>query len=429
MTADMWLNVTIGAGVVLAFFGLWMWAARHLLYVCRPNEILVFSGRERTTADGRTVGFQVVPGGRAFRIPIVERVERMDIRLITVPMAIRRAYSSGGIPLSVNAVANVKVSTDSTLIGNAIERFLGHPTQEIARVAKETLEGHVRGVLATMSPEEVNEDRLTFASRLEEEAAEDLNKLGLQLDTLKIQHVSDDVNYLDSIGRKRIAEILRTAEVAESDAARNAAKAEAAADSRAKVAQQNARARVQVKVNEMRRIIAELDAKARTEEEQVGPAADAARARAEKALQAARASLERLRAMAEVTIPAEIDQQVAQLEAAGRAAPISENGAALAEAMATIAKVWEEAGDKAMEIVVLQNLEELFGRVADAASKLDVQDVSLIDAGDGSTLPNYVASYPATLRKLLGEVEKTLGVNITTVTPHERAPVTTGGNS
>ena len=83
---------------------------------------------------------------------------------------------------------------------------------------KETLEGHLRGVLATLTPEEVNEDRLKFAQALMDEADTDFDKLGLHLDTLKIQNVTDTTNYLESIGRRRIAEVIRDAEIAESTA-------------------------------------------------------------------------------------------------------------------------------------------------------------------------------------------------------------------
>ena len=130
-----------------------IWILKNLLYVCPPNHVLIFSGRQRTSADGRNVGFRVVFGGRSLRIPILEQVQAMSLTNISVPMSITGAYSEGaegtlGIPLSINAIANVKVSSDPRFVGNAIERFLGRDRAEIARVAKETLEGHLRGVLA-----------------------------------------------------------------------------------------------------------------------------------------------------------------------------------------------------------------------------------------------------------------------------------------
>src|ERR1044071_2544777 len=98
---------------------------RYLLRICRPNEILIFSGRKHKTPDGRSVGYRVVFGGRGVLVPLVETVDRMDVSLISVPIAVQGAYSEGGIPLNVHAIANIKVSTDRRVIGNAIARFRG----------------------------------------------------------------------------------------------------------------------------------------------------------------------------------------------------------------------------------------------------------------------------------------------------------------
>lgn len=87
----------------------------------------------------------------------------MRLNVMEIPIAIRNAYSKGGVPMNVDAIANVKISSEPARVGNAIERFLGRGNDEIGRVARETLEGHLRGVLATLTPEEVNEDRLKFA--------------------------------------------------------------------------------------------------------------------------------------------------------------------------------------------------------------------------------------------------------------------------
>ncbi len=90
-------------------------------------------------------------------MPILERVDRMNLNTFEVPISIRGAYSQGGIALNVEAVANVKVSSDSSVMGNAIERFLSQPPTAISKVSKETLEGHLRGVLARLTPEQINE--------------------------------------------------------------------------------------------------------------------------------------------------------------------------------------------------------------------------------------------------------------------------------
>jgi flotillin len=404
-------GIAAGVAVLLVLLVLY----RYLLRICRPNEILIFSGRKHTTSDGRSVGYRVVFGGRGVRVPVVETVHRMDVSLISVPIAVQGAYSEGGIPLNVHAIANIKVSTDRKFIGNAIERFLGKDRNEIARVVKETLEGHLRGVLATLTPEELNEDRLKFARQLEASSGPDLEKLGLELDVLKIQHVSDDRNYLESIGRQRIAEILRSAEVSESDAARLAEQAEAAARARGEVALTNAKATVQRKANELRQIKAEVDAEARGEEVRAEAAGQQARAEAELALQQIRGELEQLRLQAEVTIPAEVDAQVKELAAAGQAASIAADGEAMAASLAEVASAWHDSGGRAMDMFVLQHLDQIFGDVAKAAKRVKVGEVNLIDGGDGKTIPAYAAAYPATMAALFEQVSKTLGVDIAKV--------------
>jgi flotillin len=404
-------GISAGIAVLLVLMVIY----RYLLRICRPNEILIFSGRKHTTSDGRLVGYRVVFGGRGVRVPVVETVHRMDVSLISVPIAVQGAYSEGGIPLNVHAIANIKVSTDRRYVGNAIERFLGKDRAEIARVVKETLEGHLRGVLATLTPEELNEDRLKFSRQLEASSGPDLEKLGLELDVLKIQHVSDDRNYLESIGRQRIAEILRSAEVSESDAARIAAQTEAAARARGEVAMTNAKAAAQRKGNELRQIKAEVDAEARGEEVRAEAAGQQARAEAELALQQVRGELEQLRLAAEVTIPAEVDAQVRELAAAGQAASIAADGEAMAASLAEVAAAWHDSDGRAMDMFVLQQLDQIFGDVAKAAGRIKIGEVNLIDGGDGKTLPAYVAAYPATMAALFEQVTRTLGVDIAKV--------------
>jgi flotillin len=408
---DVW-PLAVAAGLALGVGLVLTWIGRRLLYICAPNEILIFSGRRQVTPDGREVGFRVIAGGRGVRVPILETAVRMDVSLVSVPMAISGAYSQGGIPLTVHAIANIKVSTDPLVVTNAIERFLGRGREEIARVAKETLEGHLRGVLATMTPEEVNEDRLKFANRLTDEAGEDLRKLGLQLDTLKVQHVADDRNYLDSLGRGRVAEVVREAEVAESDALRAAEEGEAAMRARGEIAHSNARAVVDQKENELRRVKAELASRIAVEEQEAEAAAHAARAQAEKELQRVRAELATLRLQADVVIPAEADRRARELEAAGHAASIAEQGKATAEALAVLAGAWRRSNGRALDITVLQQLEPIVASVAGAANRIEIGGATLLDRGDGKALAACAAARPAAIAALFEEIARATGIDV-----------------
>ncbi|MEZ5397885.1 MAG: flotillin family protein [Bryobacterales bacterium] len=265
--------------------------AKQFLFVGRPNELLIFSGRKHVLQDGTSVGYRVVHGGFAWRWPILEQVDRMDLRTIPIELNVQNAYSKGGIPLALHAIANVKVTSDPKSYNSAIERFLGRDPDEIRQVAKETLEGHLRGVIARMTPEEVNEDRLKFANELVDEAGEDFDRLGLALDTLKVQSVSDDVSYLDSIGRERLANVLSTAEIAESTAKADAEEAQAHYAREGEVANERAEMAIKQRENELRRKMAELEAQAKSEEQRAEQQSLAARARAEHELQELRARL------------------------------------------------------------------------------------------------------------------------------------------
>ena len=184
----------------------------------------------------------------------------------------------------------------------------------------------------------------------------------------------------------------------------------------------NAQASIQRKQNELRQIKAEVDAEANAEVNRAEAAGQQARAEAELELQKCRGQLEQLRLEAEVTIPAEVDAQVRELFAAGAAAPIAADGEAMAKSLSEVAAAWRDSGGRAMDMFVLQHLDQIFGDVAQAASRIKVGEVNLIDGGDGKTLPAYAASYPATVGALLEQVTRTLGVDIAKVITGTTSP-------
>lgn len=400
------------AGGALVLLFLLIALIKSMLQICPPNEVLIFSGRKRKLADGSTRGFRTVPGGRGFRLPIFETVSRMSVNTLEVPIAIRSAYSKGGIPLNVDAIANVKISSDSEVIGNAIERFLGRDENEIRRVAKETLEGHLRGVLAKLTPEEINEDRLKFADELSSESELDLRKLGIHLDTFKIQHVSDDKQYLDSIGREAIANVIRDAEIAESNATREAEQAEAESRSRSNVIKANVDANVSKMVNELRKVQAELDAQVRAEEERTLAAAREARAKAEQELQLVRMELETIRLQSDQILPAEAAQRAQQFKARGDAAILRESGMATSQALEMMSTAWREAGDSAMTIYLIEDFEKILASAAKGVAKVQVGSLNMIDGGDGKVLSSYISSYPAMLSSIFESVTQSTGIDI-----------------
>lgn len=389
-----------------------IWFLNTFLQICKPNQILILSGRKRKRKDGQEVGYRVIFGGRTLCIPILETVKTMDLRTMPVPVEVRNAYSKGGTPLNIQAIANVKISNDRTIVGNAIERFLDRDRSEIARVARETLEGNLRGVVATLTPEQLNEDRLQFAERIADDVSRDLSKLGLHLDILKIQSVSDDVDYLSSIGRRQIANIRRNAEIAESNAKAKAEQAEAECKRQAEVAETLARTFIQQKQNELRKIKAELEQEARSEEKRAEAGAQEARARAEKALQTVRAELERLRLQADEVLPAEADRQAKELQAKGNSASVAENAKAEAQVNELLSAVWQESGAEAAELFYIRQIETILREAAKVPKRVELENVKVIDTGDGKAIASLVNAYPEIFRQFLDNVDRTLGINV-----------------
>jgi flotillin len=392
--------------IVLALLGI-----KKLLFICGPQEILVFSGRAHKLADGSTSNYKVLHGGRGFRLPFLEIVRRMDMRLFPVDVTVQNAYSTGGIPLTVRAIANVKLSNDDVAVRNAIERFLDYHPSQIAIAAQQTLEGVLREVISQLTPEEVNEDRLKFAEKLMENAKDDFHKLGLELEVLKVQHVADDQDYLANLGRARIANMLRDAENAENAANQAVAEAKAQAREDAETATKQAETMVIEASNLAAADLAGLDAQAKEAENQAGMAAETARVRAEQKEQELRADLEKLRLHCDVVLPADAQRQAAELRARGEAAPAIANGKAAAEALRLVSDEWAAAGPAGRDVYILQQLQSLAQAASDRVAMSEVGNIKLV-AGDDSAYSAVLASYPAAVARVLRETGAAIGIDI-----------------
>ncbi|MDX2207281.1 MAG: SPFH domain-containing protein [Gemmatimonadales bacterium] len=403
---------TVGAVLLGVILGLFI-AVKTLIVICLPNEMVVITGRRRLTADGREIGYRILRGGRTLRIPLIERVSRIDLRTIPIEVAVRNAYSMGGIPLLVQGIANVKVSGRDPTSHNAVERLLDKPFEEVMQIAKDTLEGNLRGVLATLTPEEVNEDRLKFAQRLIEEADEDLRKLGLELDTLKIQNVTDEVNYLGSIGRQKTAEILKISRVAEAQRDAEAEQTEAASRQAAQVASLQADLRIAEESNRLRVRKAELEGEAVAREAEAAVAGEKARVVAEQTLQQERISLEQRRLEADVLLPARAEQEAAEARAKGVAATIAEDGKAKLFVLEQTIKLYQSAGSEAERIFVLNMLPEIIKQISRSVGDMDIDKVTIFDTGNGASgVANAAGQLPTAIIQLTQQIEAATGVNI-----------------
>ncbi len=191
-----------------------------------PNEVLVVSGRKHRYADPdgteRVRGFRIVKGGGTFVYPVVEKVDILSLELLTIDVQTPEVYTSKGVPVKVDGVAQIKVKGDDISIATAAEQFLSKGVDEIKNIATQTMEGHLRAILGTMTVEEIYQNRDAFASKVQEVAAGDMANMGLGIVSFTIRDIRDTQGYLDALGKPRIAQVKRDAQIAQAEADRDA---------------------------------------------------------------------------------------------------------------------------------------------------------------------------------------------------------------
>jgi len=331
----------VALAILLALMGLFAAMAlfaRNYIKV-PPSMVAIFYGRKHGIVDDKgnrsTVGFRIVRGGAALRVPVLEQVAYLSLNIISIPLRIQRAYTKEGVPVTVEAVANVKIAGDDTSLRGAAERFLGMTTEEIKGVIFQTLEGHLRAILGTLTVEEINADRQAFAQKMTDEAAVDLKKMGVNIDILTIQQISDEQGYLDALGKKRTAEVKRDAIIGEAHATRDAMIQSALADQEGKTKRYEADVAIAQSLRDKETRQAEFDAMVQAKEaesQQAGPLATAiakqrvteqetrieqVRKQQEVLVQQQEAARREQELLATVVKPAEAQRQAAILQAEG----------------------------------------------------------------------------------------------------------------
>src|SRR5450432_1326698 len=219
------MNIVIGVGSLLFVFFIFV-----IIYASRytksgPNQVLVISGikRKMVEADGnaREVGFRVVKGGGVFVWPVLEKVDILSRELLTIDVQTPEVSTSKGVPVKVDGVAQIKVKGDDISIATAAEQFLSKGVDDIKNIAMQTLEGHLRAILGTMTVEEIYQNRDAFASKVQEVAAGDMANMGLTIVSFTIRDIRDSQGYLDALGKPRIAQVKRDAIIAQAEADRD----------------------------------------------------------------------------------------------------------------------------------------------------------------------------------------------------------------
>lgn len=322
------LSTLLGTGGVIlaliaAFFMLAAIVSRYYKKV-PPNSVAVVTGRKHKVksrdADGVEQmverGFRYVSGGGFFLIPIFEEMEEMSLTVIPVEVSVENVPDKNGALVNVEGIANIKVMSTDNLLPLAIERFLGKTPEEIKDTCYMTLEGNLRGVIGTLAIEELLRDREKFQSSVMGEAGIDLNKMGIGVDTFKIKAITDKRDYINSLGKKQTADIVRDAIIGEANAKRDSDKQSAEARQIGEIAQAQATKNIS-DANRARDVaVAENDAQVEAQRAQIPIAASIAAANRTKELNTATVEADKATVTAGIALQAETQKlNEAKLEA------------------------------------------------------------------------------------------------------------------
>jgi flotillin len=408
--------IVAAVAVALAFVMLVALFLRNYVKV-PPNQVAVFSGRGQPT---------IVRGGGRFKLPGIQRVDIMNIEPFKVDVDIKNAVSSEGVPVSVGAVALVRFGSAEETIATAVERFLTSEDVTMMEQAREIVSGNLRGIIANMTVEELNASREELSRRVVEEAESSFGRIGMELEVLTIQTIADEKGYLEALGRKRVAEVVRDAEIGEAEAARDSMIRSAEARRLGQTASAEADAAVAQANRDRDLRIAEYTGEVAAQQkkaEQAGPLAQAlaqkAVAVAEEQTNAARQEaaiqVERQRALREeqsqealVVVPAAAKRKAAELEAEAGKIKIVKGAEGDSERVKLLA-----AGDaERVKLLADAHREELFAQAAGEQAGLEAEAAGKKELAEAlnafSDAAMRLQMYPE-LIKALPEVATALG--------------------
>lgn len=410
---------------------------------CPSDRILVVYGKVK---GGRSA--HCIHGGGAFIIPLVQDYAYIGLTPMTINIPLQNALSFQNIRINVPSTFTVGVSTDPAVMVNAAERLLGLRADAIEGMAKEIIFGQLRLTVASLTIEQINQDRESFLAEIRKNVEPELNKIGLNLINVNITDITDESTYIESIGKKAAAEAINKAKVdvakeqkvgaigeAENNrdmvvsVRQNAAEAEmgkkkAEAGQRVFVAEQEAAA-VDGE-NASKAQIAESNSKLAVRTAEAMRVAEVANRTAEAAIQKAQYDVEIQRLAAaeiakketerkQIQIAAEAEADRVRTVAKGEADGVLMKYQAEAEGVRTLLAgkaagykaLVESAGGNAQAaatLLMIEKLEDIVARQAQAISNLKIDKVTVWDSaggdGKGSSTANFVSSLVKSLPPL-----------------------------
>ncbi|TSC82721.1 MAG: hypothetical protein G01um101420_79 [Parcubacteria group bacterium Gr01-1014_20] len=207
----------------IAFLSVAMMIARNYKK-CPPNQAMILTGRKRKVSDGKggTIeqGFRTVVGGAALKMPLLERIDYMSLAVFQTEFNVQKAPNVDGVAVNVDAVANLRISSQPNILAIAVGQLLGKTPQEIEVMCKNTLEAQLRQIVGTLTIEEMVRNREKISGQVVNVAKPELENMGIELVNFNIKGISDSLGYIDALGKTKTAQVKRDADIGEAEAKR-----------------------------------------------------------------------------------------------------------------------------------------------------------------------------------------------------------------
>lgn len=206
-----------------------------------PDEALIvtgsYLGSKNVHVDESGNKIKIIRGGGAFILPVFQQSEPLSLLSSKLDVSTPEVYTEQGVPVMADGTAIIKIGGSIGEIATAAEQFLGKTKQDRENEAREVLEGHLRSILGSMTVEEIYKNRDKFSQEVQRVASHDLAKMGLIIVSFTIKDVRDKNGYLESLGKPRIAQVKRDADIATAEADKETRIKKAEADKEAKKAE------------------------------------------------------------------------------------------------------------------------------------------------------------------------------------------------
>lgn len=237
MFEGIWIVIIVAAILVLALIGVFVSKYR----TAGPDEALIITGSylggKNVHTDEAGNKIKIIRGGGAFVLPVFQQAQPLSLLSSKLDVTTPEVYTEQGVPVMADGTAIFKIGGSINEIATAAEQFLGKTKEERENEAKEVLEGHLRSILGSMTVEEIYKNRDKFSQEVQRVASQDLAKMGLIIVSFTIKDVKDKNGYLDSLGRPRIAQVKRDADIATAEAVKETRIKEALANKEAQKAE------------------------------------------------------------------------------------------------------------------------------------------------------------------------------------------------